>query len=975
MGGDPSAVGALTQIVDHGSSTDRYDIVLVAEGFAAGDQQLWFSRAAEFASALFEYSPFSSIEAELAVNVWRLDVVSQESGLDDPIACPGGTGAEPVTYFDASRCGDGVQRQVDLNWDLVELTVDGKLINWNVILVIINSELPGGSADHSKHIAALTTSQAYGSWILRALHELGHSGFALADEYETPTGCKADPPDSYSYTGAEPMRPNITTNSSLATIKWGSLLTPNATVWHNQDCSKCNPATNPLRPGMVGAFEGADQYHCGIFRPAWDCRMRHRTQDFCSVCTEWILDTLVGLTGFQTWPEDNVPDATVDPWSPMLTWTPGGTESAWELQVTDQLSFTGAAIIPATQMTDQFGLASADWEIGVLKPDTQYQWRVRKVTAAGHGAWTRPRTFVTTDKKVQLKSPKTDDDSSVQYPWGLPFSWLEVDGAAYYEIEISDAMVTDPSTNQLVPDWSNLIFPTVESDIKALTKTLDVKVNATLHWHARAIPSQGANYAGVWSDPFPLVTSWPGVTILSPADGDPVYPWPVRLRWSDVKGAVRYLVELDRQKDQWGPESYNKPLDFVKGALGPGWPKTQVDLNLVPRPFADNETHAWRVRVWGPPPLNDEGQDSGLCTFVNNGDETIPVLIDCADSPGSSGADGIHWMGTDGVVAVAWYDVENAEAYYLQLTNFGDSTTDPDGIAYKDKVFYEHQYGYLLFGGDLQPKPSVGVTGYWWKATALGPEGLLGLDDGTPGRRCYVLPDAPELLEPAPAGIDDPGDYGDIAFTFASAYTPSGNYRVVCVWGPPVSGAHPDVPGNPGGITQFGPSALGQSGLEPNTSYQWMVKAQSGIPKAAGGVAWAYPFSEMRTYVTKPFSQPLPAPQLITFTEPWLLSTGFIAFERVPGAFHYEAEWYGVDPADDQTAIGPLESNPPKDNSLLATETNGAENATGLTAPWNVFVMLLDGTDPNLHYRVQVRACAGTCGQPSPWGLYHPLSP
>jgi hypothetical protein len=211
------------------------------------------------------------------------------------------------------------------------------------------------------------------------------------------------------------------------------------------------------------------------------------------------------------------------------------------------------------------------------------------------------------------------------------------------------------------------------------SKPLDVKVKANLHWHARAIPPSGADYAGEWPEAFPLITTWPKVTIASPLDGQPVYPWPVKLRWHDVKGAAKYKVELTRKKDQWGVESQSKPLDFTP-------PTTKVDLNLKPRPYADNEKHTWRVRVWGPPPLEEEGQNSGWYTFVNNGDKTIPELVDRAQSPGSTGPDGIHWMQPNGITSLAWKKVKNAKVYWLQLMNFGDDTTDPDGLAWADKI-------------------------------------------------------------------------------------------------------------------------------------------------------------------------------------------------------------------------------------------------------------------------------------------------
>ena len=39
-----------------------------------------------------------------------------------------------------------------------------------------------------------------------------------------------------------------------------------------------------FRAGAIGAFEGADHFDCGIFRPALTCKMRENAQPFCQVC-------------------------------------------------------------------------------------------------------------------------------------------------------------------------------------------------------------------------------------------------------------------------------------------------------------------------------------------------------------------------------------------------------------------------------------------------------------------------------------------------------------------------------------------------------------------------------------------------------------------------------------------------------------------------------------------------------------------
>ena len=68
------------------------------------------------------------------------------------------------------------------------------------------------------------------------------------------------------------------------------LATPMPTT-RNADCAKCDPQPSPVPAGTVGAFEGGYYYHCGIFRPAFDCMMRN-FNPYCAVCSQRIRDTM-----------------------------------------------------------------------------------------------------------------------------------------------------------------------------------------------------------------------------------------------------------------------------------------------------------------------------------------------------------------------------------------------------------------------------------------------------------------------------------------------------------------------------------------------------------------------------------------------------------------------------------------------------------------------------------------------------------
>lgn len=280
--GDGSVIGS-SKILDNGSVEDRFNIVLVAEGYQNHELTQFETDAQDFVDHLVSFSPFDEMEA--AFNVFRVNVSSTDSGADDPMAC-GGSGSTVATYFDASFCNGGIQRLTSVSTAIVIDVVNDFVPEWDQILVIINSSGWGGSGGT---IATMTNS---GNWLDACLHELGHAAFGLADEYEYWAGCGIDT-DRDMYSGAEPAQPNVTTNSDRATIKWSTLIdgdTPMPTT-SNADCSFCDPQPSPVTVGTVGAFEGGYYHHCGIYRPEYNCMMRN-LGPFCAVCEQRIRETL-----------------------------------------------------------------------------------------------------------------------------------------------------------------------------------------------------------------------------------------------------------------------------------------------------------------------------------------------------------------------------------------------------------------------------------------------------------------------------------------------------------------------------------------------------------------------------------------------------------------------------------------------------------------------------------------------------------
>jgi len=287
--GDGTVLGT-TKIHDSGPDDHRFNIVLLAEGFqnTTNDQNDFNNRCNDFVTTLLDEPWFDSLMN--AINIHRVNIGSTDQGADDPATCAGGAGTTADTYFDATYCGDGqIQRLLTADWGLVRDTCDDEVPEWHIGVILVNSGIWGGAASGNVASVAMV-----GGWINIILHEIGHSAFGLADEYNYWEGCGIDTTRDNAPDG-EPSEPNVTTVKNRSSLKWRHLVDPSTPIptMENPDCSQCDGRANVLDDMYeAGLFEGAKYYHCGRYRPSYSCRMKESNRHFCRVCIEAIHDVL-----------------------------------------------------------------------------------------------------------------------------------------------------------------------------------------------------------------------------------------------------------------------------------------------------------------------------------------------------------------------------------------------------------------------------------------------------------------------------------------------------------------------------------------------------------------------------------------------------------------------------------------------------------------------------------------------------------
>ena len=317
------------------SVTSPWNLVILSEGYKADEPDeltLFSNQVQEFVHRFLTFPPFDLFKD--VIQITRLDVSSTESGIDDPLVClpdlPG-SGVKVKTFFDATLCGGGTIRFViNLDESLVDDTIGRQMAPlkpWEIDakLVFINSDKIGGSAGAG--IGKLCIAQPTGvdpikdaalfdDAVHTQIHELGHSGFGLADEYDYDYSCPGDPSflvhdgiAQEAFPGFPPGsgikdfdEPNVTIETTPSALKWSDLiLTPDISpvppIMKNPDSKTCSRGPSPpstLSPSMEGAglFEGANHFRTKIFRPQFSCKMFTVATQFCVVCKRTIMQKM-----------------------------------------------------------------------------------------------------------------------------------------------------------------------------------------------------------------------------------------------------------------------------------------------------------------------------------------------------------------------------------------------------------------------------------------------------------------------------------------------------------------------------------------------------------------------------------------------------------------------------------------------------------------------------------------------------------
>lgn len=312
-------LGAYTVSSPEGDPANRFDLLIMGDGYTAAQQPDFEADAAQVAGQFFSISPLA--EYANYANVHTLFTPSNEPGADHPPYDPLCGGDDPSccsdplmqtdplrgtfvdTAFDARYCSWQIHRLLVTDEAKV-LAAAGAVPDWDSILVLVNDATYGGSG------GLIATVAMHSLAVQIAQHEIGHSFAGLADEYES-----AYPgyPSCSDITGPT-CEPNVTDVAVREQIKWNPWIEPTTPI-PTPEQSQWND--------FVGLFEGARYQPTGMYRSGLSCIMRELGKPFCQVPAQtYVLKLYQGGWGVPQEGISLIEPGTTYPAGPILLYHP-----------------------------------------------------------------------------------------------------------------------------------------------------------------------------------------------------------------------------------------------------------------------------------------------------------------------------------------------------------------------------------------------------------------------------------------------------------------------------------------------------------------------------------------------------------------------------------------------------------------------------------------------------------------------------
>jgi hypothetical protein len=300
-------IDSVRTIISGGDPADKFDIVILGDGFQSGELGVFDARSDLLAYGLTSTAPFSNFVGR--INVHAVRAVSVDSGITNVPTL----GITRNTFFRTEGFWLGKPSPTFIGTSATDRVAEGinaiiPEAHADLIIFIINTLIEGGSAPLGLGLAFVTLYADPAKFISAAAHESAHVIGGLCEEY-------------VSCTAFDPLRayPNEVTQAEVDAdvVDWKALATAGELDMANRFVAvhrlgdaldgQCQPVMAAGFEGMLGLYWGAQNSeppspgtcvnYCDtragtFYRPMAECKMRRFKYEFCRVCSTKISDAI-----------------------------------------------------------------------------------------------------------------------------------------------------------------------------------------------------------------------------------------------------------------------------------------------------------------------------------------------------------------------------------------------------------------------------------------------------------------------------------------------------------------------------------------------------------------------------------------------------------------------------------------------------------------------------------------------------------
>ena len=454
--------------------------------------------------------------------------------------------------------------------------------------------------------------------------------------------------------------------------------------------------------------------------------------------------------------------------NPVLTWGAVAGAATYRLQVSTSADFVTTVVDDASISTTQFQ--------PTLVYDQKYYWRVRASNAAEFNwssVWSLTTEAPPEAGRVTLVSPSNGSSGVSATP---TLKWNEDEESDSYNLEVA-------TTQDFA---APVVSETGLSDTTFASTALE---NGTTHfWRVRGVNTAGL---GAWSTLFSFTTIPGGaqqVVLLSPSNGAQDVGFTPLLRWGKIQNAVSYTLQVSKQSN-FSSTVINR--DAVTS--------TQFQTSTLEA----QTKYYWRVRA------SNTGSSNWSLTWSFTTSRGIPDKVSLLSPADKSQNVTVNTI-------LKWSQALNADSYQIQMSmkedDFTETSYEASGI-----TGTEHQVPELIYG-------SV----YWWRVRAVNESGS-GLWSGQWG---YLTerggPDQPLIVSPLPG---ETGVSLEPLLVWSSVQESAGKLGSAVTYHVQIATSFSFSGGSIVAEETQNPDTTFQvTGLLPDTTYAWRVKASTAGP-------------------------------------------------------------------------------------------------------------------------------------------------